>query len=208
MSAVTRAMNMLNEEYPGKFSLGTVTRDGEVPSRVRVWEHVLSEFDDETILHAALHLISTRPEWPPDVAMMRAQCVSLVSGELLSETGSEAWECIIKKVNHEDIDLTDVQKAALKQTGRTIFDLRNTSISNLATDRARYIEAFDKLVEKKRMERMTLPQVKAFAERNRPALPAATTKKLEGDTGQKMTYEEAKKEFGDEMTILKQMLGD
>jgi hypothetical protein len=201
-------MTTFNEEYPGKFSLGKITPGDKKPSRLRVWEHVLREFTDEIILHAAMHLVSTRPDWPPDLATMRAQCVSLVHGELQDETGSEAWEQVVKKINHEDVELSEMQKKALKQTGKTIYDLRQTT--NLASDRSRYIEAFNNLISKRRMERITLPEVKRLVERNRPALPAPATKQLEEDnttTRQTMSYAEAVEEFGPEMDNLKKMMG-
>lgn len=203
MSAVLRSMRMLNEEYPGKFSLGTVPVDkkgkpveGATPSRVKVWEHALAEFDDETVLAAALHLVTTRTEWPPDVAAMRSQCALFSNGELHAPSGAASWERILQKISKKEVDLSDMEKKALSQT-KSVFDLRISK--NIDADRARYIQAFDLLISKRNLEWVTLPEVKALVAKNAPpALPAPKQEDQlppKEDEPEIMTFAEAKKIF-------------
>lgn len=163
---VSAIMDMMNAEYPTKFST--------TPERLKVWAQMLKGFDSEIILGAAYHLVSTN-EWPPNIAQVREQCVLMSHGEPYEPTGQEAWENIWRKVAGEEIELTDLEKRALKQTS-SIYDLKRSS--NPSTDRAHFIKAFDQLVAARKLERQTLPEVKALVEKNRPALPAPVEKQL------------------------------
>jgi len=209
LEVIARVFKMIQEEYGTKFDVGTEIPEEETTSKAKVWAHILREFEDETILSAALHLVSMSNDWPPTVAAMREQCICLADGELHNETGSEAWEQVVSKMHHEEVELSDDQRKALKQTGRTMYDLRQLTIPALGADRARYIEAFDNLQKKKKLERVTLPEVKALAERNRPALPAPVTKLSKQLPGaeEAMSFEEAEKVFGEEMDTLRALLG-
>jgi len=157
--AVITAMKMFSDSYPGKFTVGT---------NVGTWEQVLSDIDPGVIPAAALHLISTRKDWPPDPATLREQCILMSHGQLQEPTGSEAWERIREKFHTDDLELTDMEKQALKQTS-SIYDLKRST--NPSTDRAHFIKAFDLLVAKRKLDRQTLPEVKALVEKHRPALP-------------------------------------
>lgn len=167
---VSEIMDLLNAEYPSKFSTKL--------ERIKVWSQMLNGFDRELILGAAYHLVSTC-RWPPNIAQMREQCVLMSHGKLQNPTSSDAWEHVMERVNHKDIELTPFEKKALKQTGRTINELRQTQLLYLATDRARFSEAFDRLISKQHLERITLPEVKTLVARNAPALPAPATKQIE-----------------------------
>ncbi len=67
------------------------------------------------------------------------------------------------------MDLTDLEREALAQTGKA-YDLRRSSVPGM--DRARFIKAFDALVQARHLERVTLPDVLRVVEQYRPALPA------------------------------------
>ncbi len=195
---VSEIMDLFNAEYPLKFSTS--------PERLKVWAQMLKGFDRELILGAAYHLASTC-QWPPPIAQMREQCVLMQHGELQNPTGAESWERIkLKMTSKPDLVLNDMEKKALAQTS-TIFDLKRTS--NEPTDRAHYIKAFDKLVQKRHVDRITLPEVKALAARNTPALPAPESKQLPQvkDDGGIMSAEDAIKEFGPEIAGLKDVMG-
>ncbi len=191
-------MEIFDEEYRGKFT--------NTPARMKIWSQMLSGFDSETILAAAYHLASTRKDWAPDIATMREQCVLMAQGELQLATGAESWARIkLKMTSEPELKLTDHEKAALAQTS-TIFDLRRSK--NETTDRAHYIKAFDKLIQKRHYDMVTLPEVKALAARNLPALPAKEVKELPAsDKSQEMSYEEALEEYGDDMKNLSNMIG-
>ena len=192
-------MQIFNEEYPGKFIKPT--------SRMRIWEQILNGFDSEVILTAAYHLASTRKDWAPDIATMREQCVLMSHGELHNPTGAESWERIRQKMTDKpELELSNMEKKALAQTS-SIYDLRRSL--NGPTDRAHYIKAFDGLVQKRHMDRITLPEVKAMTARNAPALPAHETPKpaelTEGT--QIINFVEAREEFIDLVSALEARLG-
>ncbi len=195
---IALVMEIFDEEYRGKFT--------NTPARMKIWSQMLSGFDSETILAAAYHLASTRKDWAPDIATMREQCVLMAQGELQLATGAESWARIkLKMTSEPELELTDNEKAALAQTS-TIFDLRRSK--NETTDRTHYIKAFDKLIQKRHYDMVTLPEVKALAARNLPALPAKEVKELPASNkSQEMSYEEALEEYGDDMKNLSNMIG-
>ena len=193
-------MKIFDEEYHGKFI--------NSKDRMKIWSQMLSGYDSDTILAAAYHLASTRKDWAPDIATMREQCVLMYHGELQQPTGAESWELVMGKVGHEDVELDDMQKQALKQTGLTILDLRTVNVSNIPTIRSQYCKAFDSLVNKRHQDRVTLPEVKALASKNCPALPAPDTKVLPVSEDV-MSAEEAlaDPELGPQMKNLQEMWG-
>ena len=156
-TTINNIMRIFSEEYPGKFSV--------TESRKKVWLHILKGFPTETILGAAYHLISTRPDWPPDIATMRDTVINFIHGELHQPTPQEAWENILRKIQDDDVELSDLEKAALKQVS-TVYDLRRSE--NSSSDRAQYIKAFDQLLKKQQLERATLPAVKRLVQEHVP----------------------------------------
>ena len=161
---VSEIMDLFNAEYPANFSTGL--------ERLKVWAQMLKGFDREIILGSAYHLASTC-QWPPTIAQVRKQCVLIAHGELHDPTGAESWEHIRQKMtSNPDLVLLDLEKKALAQTS-SICDLRRSS--NESTDRAHYIKAFDQLVARRHMYRITLPEVKALVAKNVSALPPHTS---------------------------------
>jgi hypothetical protein len=165
---IYRVMNMFAAEYPGKF---VVDED-----RHRLWSHLLSGCEEETILNAALHLVSIRKEWPPDIATMREQVYAFAHGELHRPSAEESWERIREKMLQYDqyidaddkrLELTENEKKALNQTS-TIYDLRHST--NIAADRATYIRAYNGIVDRERNDRLTVPQVKDYVKRQEERL--------------------------------------
>jgi len=95
-------------------------------------------------------------------------------GRLFNPSAEAAWEKIIKKINRvEGIELTELEKKALLQTA-TIFDMRQST--NIESHRARYIKAFEKLVEQRTLERLTLPEVKRLVGKDRGLLETKSEK--------------------------------
>lgn len=159
--AVQVSMQLLLEEYRGKFII--------TAERSKTWRQMLRGIDPTVITAAVYHLISSRDsEWPPTVGMVRQVALQFANGELHTPTGYDAWANIQKKFQYEDFPLTDLELAALKQIG-TIYDLKRST--NPATDRAHFIKAFNELVNRQQLERVTLPEVKALVEHNVPFLP-------------------------------------
>jgi hypothetical protein len=163
---IADVFDLITECYPGKFRANPRTSDS--PGTAAIWLKMLRDFESEPVLAAVYHLCSTRQDWPPDIATVRDKAASLANGELSPPTGAEAWERIRQKIGGMEVELTPLEKKALAQVS-TIYDLRRSE--NPTADRARYCKAFDALVAKQQLERVTLPEVKQFADHGAPALP-------------------------------------
>jgi len=162
---VSNIMKIFNEEYPGKFNISQ--------SRLAVWCQMLRECNPETVLAAAYHLVSTRPDWPPDIATVRRTVVYLSKGQLERPDPMGAWGNVIKKLNNSEIELTQIESEAVKRVS-SIGDLRRST--NQTADRARFVEAFNGILDETDREWLALPEVKAIADKN-------AVKQLESDTG-------------------------
>lgn len=176
---VSNVMKIFNEEYRDKFKISE--------SRLKIWCQMLREYDSETILAAAYHLVSTRQDWPPDIATMRQAVVYLSKGELNRPDPMEAWGNVLKKLNEPHIsyvndekpvfNLSPMEKEAVSRVS-SIYNLKNSS--NLASDRARFIEAFKGLLEERDREWLALPEVKKIAEKRQLTL-------LEGESEKRLS---------------------
>ena len=148
--AVSNAMRIFNEEYGAKFAL--------TENRVNVWNHMLKDFNPQTIMAAAYHLATVMKVFPPEIATMRETVILMSGGKLSEQTAIEAWERVLMKIKGKDVELSDMESAALNQTG-TMYDLKLSR--NHHSDRARFIQAFDGLLKRRYEETMTMPEVKA-----------------------------------------------
>ena len=124
--------------------------------RHQIWMTLLDGIGNEVVEGAAMHIISTRSDWPPDIALLRTTALSIANGELAAMTGAESWGTILKLIGGMNPPLTTREAAAFKATG-TLFDLKRST--NIAADRARYIAAFDALAKRDRQTRELLPAV-------------------------------------------------
>lgn len=152
---VLYVMEMFAAEYGDKFKMS----DG----RTRTWRQMLRGADSSSLLPAAYHLVSTRPDWPPDIATMRKAVYRISRGELKPMTGSESWERIMMKIQRKEVELTPAEKDALKQTA-SLYDLRRSQ--NPGIDRARYIQAFEGVQKRIEDDALVLPEVKKLLDRN------------------------------------------
>ena len=154
---ISRVIRIFAEEYP---------RMQVTAERTRLWTELLSDISDEHLHAACLHVVATRPDWPPDLATVRTTALAIAAGQLHPPSGSDAWARIAAKIQGHEIALDAREKKALAQVG-TVYDLRRST--NPAADRARFVAAYDGLVQREKAERETLPQVAAA---NMLALPA------------------------------------
>lgn len=157
---VTKILLAINECYPGKLNL--------TPDTNKIWLRMLRDLEARHVFLATYQLCATVKTWPPDVASVRQLSVSIAHGEMTPPTGHEAWEKILEKFKNESYLLTPHEKAALKQVG-SMYDLKRST--NLVSDRAQFIKAFDQIIAKRDLDRATLPEVKALVEKNVPFLP-------------------------------------
>ncbi|MBV6340974.1 replicative helicase loader/inhibitor [Candidatus Magnetobacterium casense] len=160
LETVRKVMCIFNEEYPGKFAV--------TPAREAIWLKLLDGFDVDLIFAAALQLVSTRPDWPPDVATLRNLVVTYAGGELEEPSALVAWEHVHEVINGGDHKkLTALELRALKMTGST-YDLARSEMPG--ADRAHFLKVFAELLLERRSARGTLPEVKNLVERQKERL--------------------------------------
>lgn len=170
-SCVSMVVQMFTAEYPKM----TMTEE-----RKQLWMQLLDGIGNEVIEGAALHILSTRSDWPPDIALLRCTALSIASGELAALTGAESWASILALISGKEVALTQRERTAMDSTG-SLYDLKRSN--NIAADRARYIDAYDALATRAKQTRELLPAVARLNERyqdapelpapvNEPALPA------------------------------------
>ena len=163
--AVHDTMKIFNEEYRDKFKISK--------SRFLIWCQALNGFDPETIRAAALHLVVTRQDWPPDIATLRQLAINMQRGELATPEPAESWANVLQLIQGKEVSLTPLEKQALKMTG----DVYNLKLSqNLAADRSQFMRAYAALVKRRDDNDAILPPVRAVLQSNAPALPAAPRK--------------------------------
>lgn len=153
-------MEMMNEEYPGKFSMSK--------SRIKIWTQMLSDLDSEPILAAGYHLVSTGGEWPPAIGTVRLIAKRLTIGELHPQTAMEAWENVQLKIQHKDVELSWQEKKALSRVG-SIYDLRRSEKQSF--DRANFIKSFEDVIKTEEQELVTMPNVAALVASASAELP-------------------------------------
>jgi len=133
--------------------------------RHQIWMTLLDGIGNEVVEGAALHILSTRSDWPPDIALLRTTALALAAGELAAMTGAESWGNILRLIggmNVMNVPLTTREAAAFKATG-SLYDLKRST--NTAADRARYITAYDALATRAQQTRELLPSVASLNER-------------------------------------------
>jgi hypothetical protein len=181
---ILRMMRTFNLNYTG-FQM-----DDE-GSKARLWNRLLSDFDDIVLIGATEQIVSTRNSeynWSPDLATVREQCLSIQSGRLSEPTGAQSWERILQKMAErsdaeEKLELTETEKKALDQTV-SLYDLRHGHVANMLSARRQYVQAFEGIVNRQKIEALTPQSVKEVCAQYAPALPAPEdTPKLEGSTG-------------------------
>jgi hypothetical protein len=159
-------MEMFAAEYADKFKMSE--------ERTKLWRQMLKGTPPEVLLGTAYHLVSTRPDWPPDIARVRKTAMYVSSGELKPMSGPESWERIMMKIQRKEIELTDTEREALKQTA-SIYDLRRSQ--NMGIDRARYIQAFEGVQKRREDDALVLPEVRQLVASQAPALESGEAEK-------------------------------
>lgn len=147
----------------------------------KLWRNMLADFDAKTIEAATLQIMATHKNaynWAPDIATVSEQCLNIQTGMLSTPTGYDAWERVMDKVNRKDIELTDPENQALKQTGLTIGEIRTVNLSSIPTIRSQFVSAFDRLINKQLVDALTPKSVKQLIAQNAPQLPAPQSKQL------------------------------
>ena len=162
-------MEMFAAEYGDKFKMS----DG----RTRIWRQMLKDTDSDVLLGSAYHLVSTRPDWPPDIATVRETVMSVSRGELSPMTGAESWERIMVRIQRKPVELTDTEREALSQTA-SLYDLRRSTSPGI--DRSRYIQAFEGVQRRRESEALLLPEVRQLIQKRANLLESGeeTTAKI------------------------------
>lgn len=124
---------------------------------VKTWTVVLADLDYQVCDRALLRLLATR-EKPPSVAAVRAAALELIRG--VPKGGGEAWGGVVKLLArfgvHRHPTLADVGDAAAWQALQAIGGWAAFCNSeNSAADRARFVEAYDKIAARETTEART-----------------------------------------------------
>ncbi len=162
---IVYVMSIFNEEWGGKFALSD--------QRMEIWSTILADIDKEIILSAAMDMVSTGNAFPPTIGQLRAKCIDIKHGELRIISAPDAWVYVLAEIQKPEgsfSGLSGLTRGALKSVG-TMFDLKRSE--NIGFERSHFIKAYTDLVEKQRIERVTLPSVKEVVNQNAPALPEA-----------------------------------
>lgn len=172
---VFKCFKILISAYPG-------TEIDE--STGKLYTQLLADIPDN-ILEAAVLDHITRSIWFPKVAELRTACSELSYGTgRYAPDAYESWSEVARKIPAYGRDNRPEFSHPLIERTVDALGWRNLCLStNQVSDRARFIEAFDRLKHREIDETVTLPQIKALTERFR--LPEGIHKNLpeleEGD---------------------------
>ena len=173
---VLEVLTVLSAAFP-QFKLAEAT--------VRVYTRVLADIDDKLIEAAAYDCLA-RCRFFPSVAELRDAAHAIAAPALPS--AFEAWEEVLRQIRdvgaYRTPTFTDPRiEAAVRQVGGWSMLCRS---ENVAADRARFLEAYDRAQRAEDHAAKTLPQVKALTDRLRAdrrmlAAASASTETIKGD---------------------------
>jgi hypothetical protein len=161
---IFRILTLLTAEYPEK----EVT-----PETPGLYEALLIDVPDEVLEAAVLDHIS-KSKWYPKISELRDIAIDMQTGTSRLPPAAEAWGTAYKAmVEYGRSRKPDFDNPVLEQTIKAL-GWRNLCMStNPIADRARFIQAYDQYKERNRVENVTLPGIKALAEKlQAPGLPA------------------------------------
>ncbi|MEA3225039.1 MAG: hypothetical protein U9Q07_03750 [Planctomycetota bacterium] len=126
-------------------------------SRHSLWVKLLDGIDDHLVASAATHILSSRSDWPPDIALLRTTALALEAGDMAAPSGAESWASARPFLDGKNVPLAPRERAAIKALG-----IMDGDEQNLASTRARYIEAYDNIAARDKAAREMLPEIAAL----------------------------------------------
>lgn len=139
-----------------------------VPSMIEAYTSLLSDITYEQC-NAALRVLLQTRTWLPSVADIRATALELARGP--RRAGGDAWGGVIRAISAEGVYRTPGVDFVFRDpvTARCVAALGWENLCNSEnpqSDRARFIELYDKLAEQDRKEQQA-PLLSAAAEQRR-----------------------------------------
>jgi len=160
---VARMFALLHANWP---------REEYTAHTVQLYERCLGDIDDEVLEAATLQCIASKTFFPR-VAEIREAAYDIICQRDELPTPYEAWGMVLRWIRLPrtimrdgkrwgKAPLPEIVQAALDGIGGV--DLVRFS-DNITADRARFVQAYEGLVERRRKRVQTLPQVRELAAR-------------------------------------------
>lgn len=139
---------------------------------ITVYERCLSDLPDEVLEAAVVHCLSTCT-FMPKVAEIRKAAAEISTGGVDLPSAYEAWGRVLRLIrwgfghpNHAPAPDNFYGHPLVKKAVDCMGGLRQIAFSdNIEADRARFISAYDSLIDRERYQALCLPQVKQLADR-------------------------------------------
>lgn len=138
---------------------------------IGIYEQTLRDIPMEALRAATLDLIA-ESEWFPTVAKIRKRAFALMASERESMSGYEAWALTLDFIRDgrghpvvakaREFDVPPLIEQVVRQVGGWKHLAEG---ENEAADRARFLEAFERVTEKREYLTRQLPQIADLAER-------------------------------------------
>ena len=163
---IATVFNVLTTNY------GYIQRDKtplELAGLLDIWKRTLADIDGELLRLAALKIIS-QSKWFPQVAELREAAVDIA--EPGRRSGVEAWGDVVRAFGcGRGYAPPEFSDPLVMETVK-VMGWRNLATSeNQTADRARFIECYNALAQRKRNDMLALPEVRQaqqqLAERQR-----------------------------------------
>ena len=159
---ILKVLTVLAAAYP-RFQLPSET--------VRIYEQTLSDIPLETLRAATLDLIA-ESKFFPTVAELRKRAFALIAEQDGTADAYSAWALTLRFVRQgrgnpiigrsKDWDIPPLIEQTVRQVGGWAY---LAQAENITVDRARFLEAYERALQKQEYQARRLPQIADLAER-------------------------------------------
>lgn len=159
---IMEVLTVLAAAYP-RFQLPAAT--------VRIYEQTLSDIPLQTLRAATLDLIA-ESKFFPTVAELRKRAFALIAEQDGTADAYSAWALTLRFLRQgrgnpiigrsKDWDIPPLIEQTVRQVGGWAY---LAQADNVAADRARFIDAYDRTIEKQEYLTRRLPQIADLADR-------------------------------------------
>lgn len=152
-----KVMGVLAAAYP-RFELQ--------PATISAYHAVLSDLDLNLLKAATLHLAATS-KWFPAASEIRQTAFELVERESGVPDASQAWRAVMREVSRVGHSQPpDFGHAAIGEAVEAVGGWRQLCLSdNPVSERMRFIQAYEMMLQRERATMRMLPQVKEIAQK-------------------------------------------
>lgn len=165
-----KVMQFLNNAYP-RFTLE--------PETIEVYYQILSDLPLDLVKAAILQLITEDSPWCPAVGQIRSCVFDLLDRESGVPTAWDAWAEVCKRIGDTGhVCIPEFSHLLIKQAVDGVGGWRELCMSeNAIADRARFVQAYEALARRERIQSRMLPQVREVLE-----LASRKMKRIEAET--------------------------